>query len=67
MVYQQPVHRARPGKSHRFDVYSPKLGRPLTLFSHNQLRQWTFLEAFPAIKTFNKRPATIELQNGNVF
>ena len=55
MTYQHPVHTTRPSKSHRFDFYSPKLGRPITLFSYPQLNQWTLLEAFPAIETFCER------------
>lgn len=64
MTYQHPVHSIRPSKSHRFDFYSPKLGRPITLFSYPQLNQWTLLEAFPAIKTFCERPDTLELEGG---
>lgn len=64
MAYQYPVHSIRPSKSHRFDFYSPKLGRPITLFSYPQLNQWSLLEAFPAVKTFCERPDTLELQDG---
>lgn len=64
VTYQQPVQSIRPNKSHRFDAYSPKLGRPITLFSYPQLNQWLLLEAFPAVKSFCERPDTLELQGG---
>ena len=64
MGYHTPVHTDRPPNSHRFDVFSPKLGRPLTLFSYPQLHQWLLLEAFPGVRTFCERPDYLDLQEG---
>jgi hypothetical protein len=61
MSYAEPISIRRPAKSHRFDVYSPELGRALTLFSRGQLDQWVLLEATPAVLQFCERP--IELKS----
>lgn len=53
----------RPARSDRFDVFSPKLNRPLTLFSYSQFQQWLLLEAFPSVKTFCERPVLLESQD----
>jgi hypothetical protein len=59
-----PVHLDRPPNSHRFDVFSPKLNRPLTLFSYSQIHQWLLLEAFPSIRSFCERPDYLALKEG---
>ena len=41
MTYDKPLQIDRPGYSHSFDVFSPKLGRPLTLYSQNQADLWS--------------------------
>ncbi len=36
MSYIKPLETERPACRDRFDAFSPKLGRPLTLFSYSQ-------------------------------
>jgi len=60
MVYSTPTITKRPPKSDRFDLFSPKLNRHITLFSYWQLQLWLILETFP----FCERPDFIELKNG---
>jgi hypothetical protein len=62
--YIKPYQTSRPARSDRFDVFSPKLGRPLILFSYLQLQQWLLLEAFPSVKAFCERPDLLEVQDG---
>jgi hypothetical protein len=64
MRFTKPCHSERPARSDRFDVFSPKLGRPLTLFSYLQFQQWLLLEAFPSVKAFCERPDLLELEDG---
>lgn len=64
MRFIKPCQSSRPARSDRFDVFSPKLGRPLVLFSYLQLQQWLLLEAFPSVKTFCERPDLLEVQDG---
>jgi len=64
MRFTKPCQSDRPARSDRFDVFSPKLGRPLTLFSYLQLQQWLLLEAFPSVKAFCERPDLLESEDG---
>ena len=64
MVYSTPIITKRPPKSDRFDLFSPKLNRHITLFSYWQLQLWIMLETFPCINSFCERPNFIELKNG---
>ena len=64
MVYSTPTITKRPPKSDRFDLFSPKLNRHITLFSYWQLQLWLILETFPCINSFCERPNFIELKNG---
>lgn len=57
--YVQPVSSDRPQSAHRFDVYSPKLKRPLTLFGRHALDLWTTLEGSPQVRSFCERPLKI--------
>jgi hypothetical protein len=63
MRYIKPLETERPARSDRFDAFSPKLGRPLTLFSYSQFQQWLLLEALPSVKAFCERPALLESED----
>jgi hypothetical protein len=63
MRYIKPLETVRPARSDRFDAFSPKLGRPLTLFSYSQFQQWLLLEALPSVKAFCERPALLESED----
>jgi hypothetical protein len=52
----EPLTLPRPRGAHRYDVFSPKLGRRLTLYRLNAFESWLMLEADPAEKTFCERP-----------
>ena len=57
--FVEPVVMDRPPKAHRFDVYSPKLGRQATLFGRDALDLWTTLEGSPQVLSFCERPMKI--------
>lgn len=57
--FTEPVSSDRPHKAHRFDVYSPKLKRQLTLFGRDALNLWTTLEGSPQVLSFCERPMKI--------
>jgi hypothetical protein len=52
----EPLTLPRPRGAHRYDVFSPKLGRRLTLYRRSAFEAWLMLEADPAAKTFCERP-----------
>lgn len=52
----EPVAVSRPRFSHRYEAYSPKLARRITLFSWDAVQLWTLFEAEPAIEFFCERP-----------
>ncbi|MFL9876693.1 hypothetical protein [Paraburkholderia megapolitana] len=56
-----PVEVNRPPYLHRYDLFSPKLSRRLTLFSWNTVLLWTMIESHPAIKTFCERPGFVHV------
>lgn len=56
-----PVEVNRPPYLHRYDLFSPKLSRRLTLFSWNAVLLWTMIESHPAIKTFCERPGLVHV------
>lgn len=56
----QAVAPLRPGRRRRIDVFSPKLGRRLTLGSYDAWRTWLVIEANPAITSFCERPAYVD-------
>lgn len=56
-----PVEVARPPHLHRFDLFSPKLARRLTLFSWDAVLLWTMIESHPAIKKFCERPGLVHV------
>lgn len=58
--FARPVVPFRPGWRCLIDVFSPKLGRRLTLGSYDAWRTWLVIEANPAISSFCERPAYID-------
>ena len=59
-VYKRPLPFVRRGSDRRLEVFSPKLGRRLSLTSYPAWQLWIALEANPAVSMFCERPATIE-------
>lgn len=57
--YKEAVLNKRPYRSHRYDVYAPKLQRQVTLFGRNALDLWTSLEASAQVLTYCERPLLI--------
>lgn len=57
--FVEPVLSDRPHQAHRFDVYSPKLKRQITLFGRHALDLFTTLEGSPQVVSFCERPAKI--------
>lgn len=57
--FVEPAVMDRPPKAHRFDVFSPKLGRQVTLFGRDALDLWTTLEGSPQVLSFCERPMRI--------
>ena len=49
----------RPHDCHRYDVFAPKLNRPLTLFGRAALDAWTILESDPEVQSYCERPLAI--------
>lgn len=58
--FQIPKSNRRPYGSHRFDTWSPKIGRRVTLFGQRSLRAWVAIEADPAVVGFCERPLVLE-------
>jgi hypothetical protein len=52
----EPLTLPCPRGAHRYDVFSLKLGRRLTLYRRSAFEAWLMLEANPAAKTFCERP-----------
>jgi hypothetical protein len=59
-VYDRPLEASRRPWQRRIEVFSPKLGRRLTLFSYAAHDAWLLLEADPKVKRFCERPAPFE-------
>lgn len=58
----EPVALVRPRGAHRFEAFSPKLARRLTLYRRALLEQWFLLEADPAVTTFCERPGYVHVE-----
>ena len=59
-VYKRPLPFVRRGSDRRIEVFSPKLGRRLSLTSYAAWQLWIALEANPAASMFCERPAVVE-------
>ena len=57
--FQKAVNDARPFGTHRFDVFGPKVGRPLTLYGWNALYLWLRLETDSRVTSYCERPLQI--------
>ena len=57
--YHQPADGHRPYGAHRFDVYSLKARRRLTLFGRGPLGLWVQLEADPTVVNLCERPLVV--------
>ncbi|RKR31253.1 MULTISPECIES: hypothetical protein [Paraburkholderia] len=55
----EPLALPRPRGAHRYDVFSPKLGRRLTLYRRSAFDVWLMIESDPAVQTFCERPGHI--------
>ena len=58
-VYARPLPFVRRASDRRIEVFSPKLGRRLSLTSYAAWQLWLALEANPAASTFCERPTFI--------
>ena len=58
--YCQPADSRRPYGSHRFDVFSLKAGRRLTLYGRGALNLWIHLEMDPAVTNLCERPLVLQ-------
>ncbi|MEX3973794.1 hypothetical protein [Paraburkholderia caribensis] len=61
----EPVALARPRAAHRFEAFSPKLGRRMTFYRRALLEQWVLLEADPLVITFCERPGYVQMNGHN--
>jgi hypothetical protein len=59
-VYDRPLEASRRPWQRRTEVFSPKLGRRLTLFSYAAHDAWLLLAADPKVKRSCERPAPFE-------
>ena len=57
--FQRAVRTPRPPRTHRFDLFGPKIGRRLTLYGRNPLHLWLRLEADPQVDAYCERPLYI--------
>lgn len=53
-------NNARPRGAHRYEAFSLKLSRRLTLYTRPSLEPWIVLEANPAVVTFCERPRYVQ-------
>ena len=54
--YENPADNHRPYGSTRYEVWSPKLHRGMTLYGDIPLNAWIFLESLPDVEAFCERP-----------
>jgi hypothetical protein len=54
-----PTAMIRPRDAHRFEVFSPKLSRRLTIYRRVVLDAWMLIESEPSVVTFSERPGTV--------
>ncbi|WP_426149147.1 hypothetical protein [Polaromonas sp. DSR2-3-2] len=67
MPYTRPLPFSRPSGRRRIEVFSPKIGRRLSIGSYDASRTWLVIEANPLIATFCERPAYVEGSRGPVI
>lgn len=54
-----PTAMIRPRGAHRFEVFSPKLSRRLTIYRRVVLDAWMLIESDPSVVTFSERPGMV--------
>ncbi|WP_136223495.1 hypothetical protein [Massilia sp. Mn16-1_5] len=57
--FRESGFNRRPFGCHRYDVYSPKLHRQITLFGRHALDLWITLEASSSVLSYCERPIII--------
>ncbi|KML38953.1 hypothetical protein VL15_38665 [Burkholderia cepacia] len=62
-----PVVVVRPRGAHRFETFSPKLARRVTLYRRPALAQWLVLESEPAVRAFCERPGYVRLDGQRIL
>lgn len=60
IAFRMPVKIDRPYGTHRFDVYSTKINRPITIYRKRQLEAWVVLEYDVDVMDFCERPLVID-------
>lgn len=60
MPYTRAVPFSRPAGRRRIEVFSPKIGRRLSLGGYDPYRTWLVIEANPLIVTFCERPTYVD-------
>jgi len=63
----QPLALARPRSAHRFEAFSLKLARRVTLYRHVALQQWVLLEANPTVEAFCERPGFVIIDGQQIL
>jgi len=63
----QPLALARPRSAHRFEAFSLKLARRVTLYRHVALQQWVLLEASPTVVAFCERPGFVIIDGQQIL
>ncbi len=62
-----PIANIRPRGSHRYDVWSPKIRRRVTIFGELKLLTWIMLESMPEVLSFCERPYQTVIAGSNVL
>jgi len=65
--YTRAVPFSRPAGRRRIEVFSPKIGRHLSLGGYDAYRTWLVIEANPHIVTFCERPTYVDGPRGPVI
>jgi hypothetical protein len=65
-VTPSPIEIKRFPWMRRLHVHSPKLARPLVLFSYESLNLWALIESRPTITRFCEHPGHIEIDGQRV-
>lgn len=57
--FTKAADNTRPYKSHRYDLFGPKIQRMLTLYSLAQVNTWLLLESDPLVLSYCERPLIV--------
>jgi hypothetical protein len=63
----RPINVKRPALVHRFEAWSPKLSRRLTVYSREAVSLWVLLEADPRVVSFCERPGYVRVNDHTVL